>query len=45
MSTDYEGRQHRFGQRHNACPNSLVYRKYASAMADKLAERYAPTHM
>ena len=41
MSTDYEGRQHRFGQRHNACPNSLVYRKYASAMADKLAERYA----
>ena len=29
MYTDYEGRQHRFGQRHNACPNSLVYRKYA----------------
>ena len=38
MSTDYEGRRHRFGQRHNDCPNSLVYRKYASAMADKLAE-------
>lgn len=41
MYTDYEGRQHRFGQRHNACPNSLVYRKYARALADKLAERYA----
>lgn len=24
MSTDYEGRQHKFGARHNFCPNSLV---------------------
>ncbi len=38
--TDYEGRQHKFGQRHNACPNSLVYQKYARKMAEKLAERY-----
>ena len=38
--TDYEGRRHKFGQRHNACPNSLVYQKYAKALAGKLAERY-----
>ena len=37
---DYEGRRHRFGQRHNACPNSLVYQKYAARLAEKLAERY-----
>ena len=38
--TDYEGRQHKFGQRHNACPNSPIYRKYAEALASRLAERY-----
>ncbi len=38
--TDYEGRRHTFGQRHNACPNSLVYQKYARRMAEMLAERY-----
>lgn len=38
--TDYEGRRHKFGQRHNACPNSLVYQKYSRLMASKLAERY-----
>ncbi|OTN76158.1 hypothetical protein A5886_001235 [Enterococcus sp. 8G7_MSG3316] len=38
--TDYQGRHHKFGQRHNACPNSLVYQKYAAAIAGKLAERY-----
>ncbi|MDD7739189.1 MAG: beta-galactosidase [Lachnospiraceae bacterium] len=38
--TDYEGRKHKFGQRHNACPNSLVYQKYSAALAAKLAERY-----
>lgn len=37
---DYEGRRHRFGQRHNACPNSPIYQKYAALMAGKLAERY-----
>lgn len=40
MRTDYEGRHHKFGQRHNACPNSLVYQKFACRMAEKLAERY-----
>lgn len=37
---DFEGRRHRFGQRHNACPNSLIYQKFASKLAAKLAERY-----
>ena len=36
---DFEGRRHRFGQRHNACPNSLVYQKYAARLVEKLAER------
>lgn len=39
--TDYEGRRHRFGQRHNACPNSPVYQAYAQRIAAKLAERYS----
>lgn len=38
--TDYEGRHHKFGQRHNACPNSPVYQKFAAELAGKLAERY-----
>lgn len=38
---DYEGRRHKFGQRHNHCPNSPVYQKFARALAAKLAERYS----
>ncbi|MBP3704394.1 MAG: beta-galactosidase, partial [Clostridia bacterium] len=38
---DYEGRKHKFGQRHNACPNSPVFQKYARCLALKLAERYS----
>ncbi len=38
--TDFEGRRHKFGQRHNACPNSLVYMKYAGRLARQLAVRY-----
>ena len=38
--TDFEGRHHKFGHRHNACPNSEVFRKYSVALAAKLAERY-----
>lgn len=37
---DYEGRSHKFGQRYNACPNSLVYQKFAKRLVKKLAERY-----
>lgn len=38
--TDHDGRHHKFGQRHNACPNSPIYQKYAGALAQKLAARY-----
>ena len=38
--TDYQGRHHKFGQRHNACPNSVVYQKYAKALVEQLAKRY-----
>ncbi len=37
---DEQGRRHRFGQRHNACPHSPVYQKYSARLAGKLAERY-----
>lgn len=38
--TDFEGRKHKFGLRHNACPNSKVFQKYSARLAGKLAERY-----
>ncbi len=37
---DFEGRRHKFGQRHNHCPNSLVYQKFAGQLAGELAKRY-----
>ena len=37
---DFEGRRHKFGQRHNHCPNSLVWQKYAAKLAGELAKRY-----
>lgn len=37
---DFEGRRHKFGQRHNHCPNSLVWQKYARMLAGELAKRY-----
>ena len=37
---DYEGRRHKFGQRHNACPNSPVYRHFVKELTARLAERY-----
>ena len=39
--TDFEGRRHRYGQRHNFCPTSPAYRRLSTAMAARLAERYA----
>ncbi|OPG05909.1 beta-galactosidase [Streptomyces sp. GKU 895] len=39
--TDFEGRRHRYGQRHNFCPSSPAYRRLSTAMAGRLAERYA----
>ena len=40
LRVDFEGRKRQFGGRHNSCPNSPTYRKYARLMAQKLAERY-----
>lgn len=39
--TDFEGRRHRYGQRHNFCPSSPAYRRLSTAMSGHLAERYA----
>ena len=41
---DYEGRRHKFGGRHNACPNSPVFQHYAHELAHRLAERYGSNH-
>lgn len=41
MRVDEQGRRHRFGGRHNACPNSPAYRRLAPALAGQLARRYA----
>lgn len=39
--TDFEGRRHRYGQRHNFCPSSPAYRRLSTQLAARLAERYA----
>ncbi|MFD5834591.1 beta-galactosidase [Streptomyces collinus] len=39
--TDFEGRRHRYGQRHDFCPSSPAYREHATALASRLAGRYA----
>ncbi|WP_208559461.1 beta-galactosidase [Marinilactibacillus kalidii] len=37
---DFEGRKHGFGHRHNHCPNSPSFKRFASELVYKLAERY-----
>ncbi len=37
---DFDGRRHKFGQRHNHCPNSPVYQKFSRKLAGELARRY-----
>jgi beta-galactosidase len=39
--TDFEGRRHRYGQRHNSCPSSPVFRRLSAEIAGRIAERYA----
>ena len=39
--TDFEGRRHRFGQRHNSCPSSPVFRRLSTELARRVARRYA----
>ncbi|MGW3888036.1 beta-galactosidase [Micromonospora chokoriensis] len=41
--TDFEGRKRRFGQRHNSCPSSTVYRRLSVELARRVARRYADT--
>ncbi|MFC8734298.1 beta-galactosidase [Luteimicrobium sp. NPDC057192] len=41
--TDFEGRHHVYGQRHNFCPSSPVFRRLSVALAGRIAERYAGT--
>ncbi len=40
LRTDFQGRKHKFGGRHNSCSNSLVYQKYSTKIARLLADRY-----
>lgn len=40
LRTEFDGKKRKFGGRHNSCPNSPTYRKYAPLLARKLAERY-----
>lgn len=40
LRTDQHGRKHKFGGRHNSCPNSPTYRQYAPKLAGMLAQRY-----
>ncbi len=40
LRTEKDGRKRKFGGRHNSCPNSPTYRKYAPRLAQKLAEHY-----
>ncbi|NLC65294.1 MAG: beta-galactosidase, partial [Erysipelothrix sp.] len=38
--TSLEGIKNRFGHRHNHCPNSPVFKHYASELVEKTVERY-----
>jgi len=40
LRTEFDGKKRKFGGRHNSCPNSPNYRKYASHFVEKLVERY-----
>ena len=42
LRTDMNGIKRKFGGRHNSCPNSPTYRKYAPKLAEELAKRYKP---
>jgi beta-galactosidase len=39
--TDFEGRRHRYGQRHNSCPSSPAFRRLSTELARRVAQRYA----
>lgn len=37
---DFEGRKHKFGHRHNHCPNSPSFIRFGSQLVERIAERY-----
>jgi beta-galactosidase len=39
--TDFEGRRHRFGQRHNSCPSSPAFQRFSAELARRVGRRYA----
>ncbi len=41
LRVTYNGMKRKYGHRHNCCPNSPTFLKYAPRLAGKLAERYA----
>ena len=41
LRTQANGVRRKYGRRHNACPNSPTYRKYAAALTERIALRYA----
>ncbi|MFC7404096.1 beta-galactosidase [Georgenia alba] len=41
--TDFEGRRHVYGGRHNHCPSSPVFQRLSAALAGRIAERYVGT--
>jgi beta-galactosidase len=41
--TDFEGRRHSYGQRHNHCPSAPAYQRFSAAIAERIAARYAGT--
>ena len=43
--TDWEGRHHKYGQRHNACPNSPVFQKFSAALAENWQNVMEEIHM
>lgn len=40
LRTEWNGIRRKYGSRHNACPNSPTYRRFAPMLAEKLAEHY-----
>ncbi len=40
LRTDFQGRKRKYGDRHNSCPSSPAYRRFAPALAGALASRY-----
>ena len=40
LRTEFNGMKRKFGGRHNSCPNSPTYRRYAPELAGRLAARY-----